>query len=161
MASHNRIILIGRLAYDPDVRVTNSGDPFVKFQLLVDRPSRDDTPSTMQDKVGIVAWRQLAENPSYKRDDLVLVEGRIQTRSFEDAEGNRKYVTEVEARDIKPFSNAAPSVETQSFPNDAASIQQNTETFVSNDDFDFGDTPSAPAPSNAQADPVMEEDIPF
>lgn len=159
MASHNRIIIVGHTQSDPDSRVTNSGDSFARFQLAVDRPSRDGM-GGLKDYIQVVAWRQLAQDLSFKAGDLVLVEGRIQTRSYEDQEGKRKYVTEVEARDVKTFDsyNSPISVSQESSFN--SPIESNPETFVSNDAFDFSDS-QGNMPKNEQEVELQEEDIPF
>lgn len=102
MANLNRIILIGRLTADPEVRFTVEGLQIAKFQLAVDRFAQEGAPKQV-DFIDIVAWRRLAEvcGQYLKKGKLVLVEGRIQVRSFENEGGQRKWATEVVARSIK------------------------------------------------------------
>lgn len=100
MANLNRIILVGRLASDPEARVTVDGLPVAKFRLAVNRPLGGGNSGT--DLIDVVAWRRLAEicGEYLKKGQLVLVEGRIQNRSFEDQMGQKRWVTEVVAKNM-------------------------------------------------------------
>ena len=96
MANLNRIILIGRLTADPETRETVEGLPVAKFRLAVTRPTSG---ADATDFIDIVAWRRLAEicGQYLKKGKLVLVEGRIQNRSYENQSGQKVWVTEVVA----------------------------------------------------------------
>lgn len=109
MANLNRIILVGRLAADPESRATMEGLPFAKFRLAVSRPIAGGATAT--DLVDIVAWRKLAEicGQYLKKGRLVLVEGRIQNRSFENQAGQRNWVTEVVAGNITMLDQISTS----------------------------------------------------
>ncbi len=98
MANLNRIILVGRLTADPEARSTVEGLPVTKFRLAVNRPNFGQSEAGV-DFVDIVAWRRLAEicGQHLKKGQLVLVDGRIQNRSFDDQTGQRRWVTEVVA----------------------------------------------------------------
>ncbi len=102
MANLNRIILVGNLTSDPEVRFTVEGVQIAKFQLAVDRFVQEGAPKQM-DYIDVVAWRRLAEicGQSLKKGKPVLVEGRIQVRTFENENGARKWATEVIAKSIK------------------------------------------------------------
>ncbi|MFH1709936.1 MAG: single-stranded DNA-binding protein [bacterium] len=102
MANLNRIILVGNLTNDPEVRFTVEGVQVAKFQLAVDRFVQEGAPKQV-DYIDIVAWRRLAEicGQSLKKGKTALVEGRIQVRTFENESGVRKWATEVVARSIK------------------------------------------------------------
>ena len=102
MANLSRIILIGRLTADPEARFTVNGTPMTKFRLAVDRFQKEGTPKSA-DFIDIVAWTKLAEICAQylKKERLVLIEGRIQIRSFNDESGQRKWVTEVIARNMQ------------------------------------------------------------
>lgn len=96
----NRVILVGRLTKDVEVRKTQSGLSVAQFTVACDRRfSRQDSSSQQQtaDFISCVAWRQSADFlGSYaKKGNLVGVEGRIQTRNYDDKDGRRVYVTEV------------------------------------------------------------------
>ena len=102
MANLNRIILIGRLTTDPESRTTTDGLAVTKFRLAVERPVAGAQKEDNVDLIDIVTWQRLAEVCAQylKKGRLVLVEGRIQNRSFEDQSGQRRWVTEVVARNM-------------------------------------------------------------
>lgn len=108
MANLNRIILVGQLTNDPEVRVTVEGLQVAKFQLGVERYSAEGAQKQL-DYIDVVAWRRLAEicGQYLKKGSLVLVEGRIQVRSFDSENGVRKWATEVVARSLKMLGGAA------------------------------------------------------
>lgn len=97
----NRIVLIGRLTRDPELRYTNSGNAVTTFALAVDRPFSKEQKET--DFINIVAWRGLAETCAQylKKGRLTAVEGRLQIRNYENNEGRRVYVTEVVADNVR------------------------------------------------------------
>lgn len=115
MANLNRIILAGRLTADPEARTTLEGLPMTKFRLAVDRPQGG------ADFIDIVTWRRLAEVSSdyLKKGQLVLVEGRIQIRSFEDQTGQRRWVTEVVAKDMKMLEKSKMGTVNEEIVDDA------------------------------------------
>ena len=102
MANLNRIILVGRLTADPEGRTTTDGTAVTKFRLAVERPVAGVKREDNTDLIDVVAWQRLAEVCAQylKKGRLVLVEGRIQNRSFEDQSGQRRWVTEVIARNM-------------------------------------------------------------
>ena len=92
----NKVILIGRLVKDPELRYTSSDIPVVQFTLAVNRNfSRNG--ERQADFISCVAWRNLAENLAkyMKKGSQIALEGQIQVRNFEDNGGVRRYVTEV------------------------------------------------------------------
>ncbi len=93
----NRAVLTGRLTRDPELRYTTSGTAVVSFTLAVDRQFRNQNGDRDADFVNCVIWRKSAENFSNftHKGSLVGVEGRIQTRNYENQQGVRVYVTEV------------------------------------------------------------------
>lgn len=107
MANLNRIILVGNLTNDPEVRFTVEGLQIAKFQLEVERFVQEGAPKQV-DYIDIVAWRRLAEicGQYLKKGKPVLVEGRIQVRTYENENGARKWATEVVARNIKLLGGA-------------------------------------------------------
>lgn len=98
----NRSILIGRLTKDPEMKYTGSGIAVTSFTLAVDRPVGKDKQKET-DFIPIVTWRQLAESvANYTgRGQLVAVEGRIQTRNYQNSEGRKVYVTEIVADNVR------------------------------------------------------------
>lgn len=98
----NRVILIGRLTRDPELKYIPSGIPVASFTLAVDRPFSNKDGEKETDFIPIVVWRKQAENcASYLgKGSLVAVEGRIQVRTYEQ-EGQRRYMTEVVADNVR------------------------------------------------------------
>ncbi|ADO59857.1 single-stranded DNA-binding protein [Paenibacillus polymyxa] len=99
----NRVILIGRLTKDPELRYTPSGVAVTQFTLAVDRPFTSQGGEREADFLPIVTWRQLAEtvaNYTHK-GNLVAIEGRIQVRNYDNNEGKRVYVTEIVADNVR------------------------------------------------------------
>lgn len=102
----NRVILIGRLTKDPELRYTPSGVAVTQFTLAVDRPFVKEGAEREADFIPTVVWRGAAEacaNHLHK-GSLVAVDGRIQTRNYENNEGRRVYVTEVIAENVRFLS---------------------------------------------------------
>ncbi|MFD2615278.1 single-stranded DNA-binding protein [Paenibacillus gansuensis] len=99
----NRVILIGRLTKDPELRYTPAGVAVTQFSLAVDRNFKDQNGEREADFINIVTWRQLAETCAnyLRKGRLTAVEGRIQTRNYDNAEGKRVYVTEVVADNVR------------------------------------------------------------
>jgi len=99
----NRVILIGRLTRDPELRYTPSGVAVTQFTLAVDRPFTGQGGEREADFIPIVTWRQLAETCAnyLRKGRLTAVEGRIQVRNYENNEGKRVYVTEVIADNVR------------------------------------------------------------
>lgn len=130
----NRVILIGRLTRDPDLRYTSNGGVAVtRFTVAINRKFTNQQGEREADFINIVAWRALAENCGkyLKKGSLVAIEGRIQTRSYENQEGHTVYVTEVVADDVRfldtrgrnqnvneddPFKDAPPIDEGEKMP---------------------------------------------
>lgn len=100
----NRVILIGRLTKDPDLRYTPTGVAVSQFTLAVDRPFVSGPDQQREaDFIPIVCWRQLAETCAnyLRKGRLTAVEGRIQVRFYENNEGKRVYITEVVADNVR------------------------------------------------------------
>ena len=99
----NRIILMGRLTRDPELRHTQSGTPVASFSLAVDRDFKDKTTGEKAtDFIDIVAWRQTAEFVSrfFTKGRLAVVEGRLQLRDWTDKDGNKRRSAEVVADNV-------------------------------------------------------------
>ncbi|MDA8352510.1 MAG: single-stranded DNA-binding protein [Firmicutes bacterium] len=99
----NRVVLIGRLTWDPELRYTPNGVAVTSFRLAVDRPFTNQRGERETDFIDIVVWRQLAETVAnyMKKGRLVAVEGRLQVRSFENNEGRRIRVSEVVGDNVR------------------------------------------------------------
>ncbi|WP_103108515.1 single-stranded DNA-binding protein [Brevibacillus reuszeri] len=99
----NKVILIGNLTKDPDLRYTPNGVAVCTFTVAVNRPRRNQQGEQETDFINIVAWQKLADNcASYLRKGRqAAIEGRMQTRSYDNKEGKRVYVTEVVAENVE------------------------------------------------------------
>lgn len=99
----NRIILIGRLTRDPELRYVPSGQPVASFTLAVDRPFTNQQGERQTDFIDIVAWRRLAEQVTQHlaKGRLVAVEGRLQIRSYETQDGQKRKAAEVVADAVR------------------------------------------------------------
>ena len=107
----NKVILSGNLTRDPEVRYTQSGKAVASFSIGVSRrfsrDNQDGTPTA--DFISIVAWERLAEfcGNYLVKGSKILVEGRLQARSYDAKDGTKRYVTEVVANEIE-FAGAKP-----------------------------------------------------
>ena len=93
----NRIILLGRLVRDPEVRYTPNGRVVCKFTLAVDRPFLNQEGQREADFIPVIIWGKTAETcgNNLLQGHRALIEGRLQIRSFESKDGIKKYATEV------------------------------------------------------------------
>lgn len=101
---YNRILLIGRLTRDPEVRYTPEGHPVASFTLAVDRPFKRNA-TREADFIDVAAWRKLAEVVSTytAKGQLLTVEGRLEIRSYDDKKGIRRKGARVVATGIRLF----------------------------------------------------------
>ena len=93
----NRVVLTGHLTKDPELKVTQSGLSVVQFVIGVQRQFARKDGEREADFISCVAWRKTAENIAkyFKKGQLIGIDGRVQTRSYDDKNGQRVYVTEV------------------------------------------------------------------
>ncbi len=105
MAGLNKVMLIGNLGADPELRFTANGAAVANFRIACSRSytDRDGQRQEVTEWVSIVAWQRLAElvGQYLSKGRPVYVEGRLQTRQWQDREGNNRYTTEVVANDIQ------------------------------------------------------------
>ncbi len=141
----NRVMLIGRLTAKPELRYTASNVPFTRFSLAVNRTFSNGNGERETDFLNIIVWRKQAENVCnyLNKGSLVSIEGRIQTGSYDDKDGNKRYTTDIVADSVqflesKGQSNGSSNVTPYDYQ-DAPSNDVNVE----NDPFaDFGDSVS-------------------
>ena len=105
----NKVILIGRTTKDVDLRKTSSGTAVATFTLAVDNRFVQKDGQNTADFISCVAWNNTAEfmNNYVKKGSLVAVEGRIQTRNYDNKDGNRVYVTEVVVETLKSLGSGS------------------------------------------------------
>ena len=120
----NRVVLIGRLASDPELKYTASGIAVCTFRIAVDRFKTNEQGEREADFFPVVAWRQSAEFAStyLTKGRLVAVDGKLQARSWVAQDGTRRYMTEVIADTLrgldkpKERAEAVPGVEEEAAP---------------------------------------------
>ncbi|MGO8673334.1 MAG: single-stranded DNA-binding protein [Capsulimonadaceae bacterium] len=109
---YNRVILIGRMANDPELKYTPSGIPVTQFRLAVNRPMSVEARQSGQEKqadfISVVAWRQSAEFATnyLHKGRLVLVEGRLQVREYTTQDGQKRRESEVVVDNLKSLDRA-------------------------------------------------------
>ena len=101
--SINRVVLVGRLTRDPDLKYTPNGVAVANFNLAVNRPFKSQDGEQEADFINCVTWRKQAENLAnyMKKGSMIGIDGRVQTRSYEGQDGKMVYVTEVLAESIQ------------------------------------------------------------
>ncbi len=108
MAVENQISIIGNLADDPELRYTPSGVAVANVRVAVNRRKRNSETNEWEDQLDgfftCNVWREMAENvsESLHKGDRVVVMGRLRSRSYEDREGQTRWVTEIEADEVSP-----------------------------------------------------------
>jgi single-strand DNA-binding protein len=144
----NKVILVGRITKDPELKSTQSNINFVNFTIAVNRQFTDQSGERQADFIQCIVWRRQAENLArfIKKGALLGVEGRIQTRTYE-ADNGTRYITEVVCDSVQFLENKGDQS-----PSDYME-QQAPEVDYSNDDSDeFYETSKQLA---------AEEDLPF
>ncbi|PAE17263.1 single-stranded DNA-binding protein [Virgibacillus sp. 7505] len=147
----NRVVLAGRLVRDPELKYTPNGVAVANFTLAVNRPFKSQSGESEADFINCVVWRKPAENLAnyMSKGSLVGVDGRVQTRSFDNQEGKKVYVTEIVADSVQ-FLESKGGSNTQSNNQSyngggQANQQQNNDPFkdkgepidISDDDLPF------------------------
>lgn len=141
--SYNRIILVGNLTRDPEIRYTQSGKSVTKFTLAVNNPrNKEDTTY-----VDIVAWDKLGEicNTYLKKGSNTLIEGRLVIRSYDDKDGNKRKATEVVADNMQMLGSKMGGGD------DGGGGYAGASASRENSD----------APTNDRSDADLDDEIPF
>ena len=140
MASFNKVILIGNLTADPELKQTQNGISVTSFSIAVSRrfSSKSTENAQQADFINVVAWRNTAEfiTKYFQKGKSILVVGSLQSRSWTDQNGQKRYVTEVVAEEAQfverksdgssPMSGAAPAPYGAS-PKDVAFEEMSTD----------------------------------
>lgn len=98
----NKVFMQGRLVADPELRHTPNGVAVASFRIAVDRDFKDKSGERQADFVNVIAWRATAEFVSkfFSKGRMAIVEGKLQSRNYEDKDGNKRYALEVVADNI-------------------------------------------------------------
>ncbi|MCL3857909.1 single-stranded DNA-binding protein [Pediococcus pentosaceus] len=145
----NRAVLVGRLTRDPELRYTGSGVAVATFTVAVNRQFTNSQGEREADFINCVMWRKAAENfcNFTRKGSLVGIDGRIQTRSYENQQGTRVYVTEVVAENFSLLESKNSNQNNgQNYQN-----QQNGQSAPSRNPND---------PFNSMPD-IKDDDLPF
>ena len=136
----NKVILMGRLTKDPEVRYTQTNNTLVaSFSLAVNRRFAKQGEERQADFINVVAWSKTGEFVSkyFKKGQQVGVVGRIQTRTWDDEQGQKHYVTEVVAEETY-FADSKRDGDTSSFEDTfGESVAQNTDFQINSSDDDL------------------------
>ena len=116
----NKVILIGNLGAEPELRYTNGGTAVATFSLATSERWKDAAGKTQESTEWhrIVAWGKLAEicNQYLQKGSRIYLEGKLQTRKWQDREGTERFITEVVARDMKMLSNRSTGEDSSGGP---------------------------------------------
>ncbi|EBF5125501.1 single-stranded DNA-binding protein [Listeria monocytogenes] len=155
----NRVVLVGRLTKDPELRYTPAGVAVATFTLAVNRTFTNQQGEREADFINCVVWRKPAENVAnfLKKGSMAGVDGRVQTRNYEGNDGKRVYVTEIVAESVQflePKSSANGGARAP-FPDDR-SVPPEKETNPSS-----SNSPSKPLEERNGPITVSDDDLPF
>ena len=159
MKSVNKVILIGNLGKDPEVKYTPQGTPVAKFSLATNERFKDKD-GNWQDRTewhNIVLWQRLAEiaGEYLKKGSKVYIEGRLRTDSWDDKQtGQKKYMTQIVGNDLVLLGGRGEGA------GDYAGGQRTASAPSAGNNFDQSAPPAEHAPAPA-AGPITDEDIPF
>ena len=142
----NRVCLVGRLTAKPELRYTSSNIPYTRFSLAVNRTFNNAQGERETDFINIIVWRRQAENVANYLDkgSQVSIEGRIQTGSYTDQAGNKRYTTDVAADSVQFLDTRRQNAERNNEPT-PYDYQDSPANNVDIDDdpfADFGDNVS-------------------
>lgn len=139
----NRVVLVGRLTKDPELRYTANNIAVVSFTLAVNRNFTTQDGQQEADYLPCVAWRKQAENIAkyVGKGSMVAVDGRIQTRNYEAQDGTRRYITEIVCDNTRFLDTRSPSESSvdstsQPFPDMS---EPKEDPFASLQDIEIGD----------------------
>lgn len=162
----NRVVLVGRMTKDPELKYTQSGIAVCRFTLACNRPFKNADGNNEADFINCVTWRKQAENTAnyLRKGSLTGIEGRIQTSNFEGKDGNRVFMTEVVADSVQFLEPKSANSENTS-SNQSNSYQQspNTNTPNNNQNAQNQQNMTNHDPFSNQGEPieVSSDDLPF
>ena len=139
----NKVVLIGRLTRDPELRYTSSNIPAASFSLAVNRPFQSQNGTREADFINIVMWRKQAETAKkyLTKGSLIAIEGRIQTRNYDGQDGRKVYVTEVVADTFEFLESKGQRASMNTGYTPDIEYREAPTTNVSDEPYiDFGDT---------------------
>ncbi len=158
----NRVVLVGRLTKDPDLRYTPAGVAVATFTLAVNRPFKNTQGEQETDFIQCVVWRKPAENVAnfLKKGSMAGVDGRVQTRNYEDGDGKRVFVTEVVAESVQflePKNSNAEGATSNNYQNQANYSNNNKTSSYRADTSQKSDSFA----NEGKPIDINEDDLPF
>jgi single-strand DNA-binding protein len=145
--SLNKAMIIGNLGRDPEMRYTQGGQAVTQFTVAVNRNYKDASGEWKEETewFRVVAWGPLAERTAenLRKGRKVYVEGRLQTRSWDDKDGQKRYTTELVANDVKPL-DARPREDGGGEPSGAPVARASAGPSAPGDDFGSSDLDELP-----------------
>ena len=171
----NKAILIGRLTRDPELRYTSSNRAVCQFTVAIDRPFTNQASGQREaDFINVVAWDKTGENVGkyMTKGRLIAVEGRIQTRNYDNNEGRKVYVTEVVASNVQflesrnaTTNNAGfdsmPEPPVEKSPYDFAEDNSGSNTTTSSNETMNVEDEKDPFASFGEQVEISDNDLPF
>ena len=159
----NSVCLVGRLTRDPELKYTGNNIAVASFSLAVNRNFKDANGEREADFINCVIWRQSAENLANwaKKGALIGITGRIQTRSYENQQGQRVYVTEVVAENFQMLESRNSQGNQQ---NQGNSFQNGNSSQGGNVNNEYNQqTPNFGRSNSMQGNPmdIQDSDLPF
>lgn len=156
----NRAILVGRLTRDPELRYTQGGAAVAKFTVAVNRTFKNAQGEREADFINCIIWRKAAENFANftKKGSLVGIEGRIQTSSYENQQGQRVYRTDVNADNFSLLESRAESEQRKS--NNNSNQPSNQHSNSSNKQSNNNQMTGDPFADGKQID-ISDDSLPF
>ena len=154
----NNVVVVGRLTRAVDLRYTSNGTAYASFTLAVDRDFKNQNGEKETDFINCVMWRKPAENlANYtKKGSLIGVEGRIQTRNYDNQQGQRVYVTEVLAERFH-FLESSKTANNDVLSNEGT----NTLPFNKNQNSSGNFAKNDPFMTNGETFDVQDSELPF
>lgn len=161
---YNKVVLVGRLTHDPELRYTNNGVPIVRYSLAVNRNYKNADGVQETDFLSIVSWRKLAEISAkfLKKGKLVLVEGRVQSRKYQAQDGSPRTTVEIQAEQMQMLDSKGSKYEEE--PSTQAPVMKKQEYSVpekKTNDFSMDDGKQTDDFGNFGPDDIDFEDVPF
>ena len=158
----NKVFLIGRLVRDPELRYTSSNIPVATFSLAVNRNFTNQNGERDADFINIVVWRKQAENcKNYiNQGSQVAIDGRLQTRSYDDQNGQKRYVTEVVADNVQ-FLDTKAAREQRIQTSQTEDINPYNLDKKEDNKVDMSDIPEDPFKDFGEEIKLSDNDLPF
>lgn len=164
MASFNKVILIGNITADPELKQTQQGTSVCSFTIAISRrfSRSSDQEQPTADFINIVAWRERAEFVAkhFKKGKPILVCGQLQSRSWTDAQGNKRYATEVLADELTFADSRANVNNADSETNDTTQSQNAAQGGFAALSGYMPDVYKSSSPAE-EFEPVTDDNLPF